>query len=84
MFHLNGFRLCSACPVQMGRCCSVQILALEAGWRRWGESRGSGEENGGGLGGVKVQRGRAEGSLMSTCSLQGPHYTDANGEAFRE
>lgn len=43
------------------------------------EQREGGTEGGG----VKVQRGPAEGSLMSTCSLQGPHYTDANGEAFR-
>ncbi|CAB1447419.1 unnamed protein product [Pleuronectes platessa] len=34
-------------------------------------------------GGVQAQRGRAEGSLMSTCILRGPHYTDASGEAFR-
>ena len=75
MFHLNGFRLCSACPVQMDRRWSVRCRPsrLDA-WRRWGESTG---------GGVKAQRGRAEGSLMSTCILRGPHYTDASGEAFR-
>lgn len=31
MFHLTGFRLCSACPVQMGHCWPVRYMG-PSGW----------------------------------------------------
>lgn len=68
MFHLNASVCARACRAQMGQC---WVWAPRAGW-----------EVEGGVG-WEGAAGSTQGSFMSTCILLGPHYTDADEEAFR-